>query len=176
MSLIYNFIVFQVGWFACVYGVANDQAFSGAAIALTIILFHLCMHPNYLSELVLIKAAVIVGLIWETWVLNFDVLYYISHNKEAFWPPYWLIVMWGLFATTINVSMNWLKDRPALSALMGAIFGPLSFFAGEKIGAVVFLDSQKTILILAFGWSVLLPLLLWLAQRINRLTFLGAER
>ena len=51
--------------------------------------------------------------------------------------PYWLVVMWALFATTINVSMAWMKNRWLLAVVMGAVFGPMAF-AGEKLGAVNF--------------------------------------
>jgi hypothetical protein len=77
-------------------------------------------------------------------------------------------MMWALFATTINLSMGWLKGRWILAMLMGAIFGPLAFVAGEKLDAVVFVDSTLSMITLAIGWGLLMPLLLWLAERINR--------
>jgi hypothetical protein len=77
-------------------------------------------------------------------------------------------MMWALFATTINLSMGWLKGRWALSVLMGAVFGPLAFIGGEKLGAVVFLDSTLSIITLSVGWGLLMPLLLWTAERINQ--------
>jgi hypothetical protein len=173
MALLFNFIGFQAGWFACVYGAANDQAMAGALFALVIVIFHLCTYSNWLSELILINAAVLIGLIWETFILNSTALYYVAHPRDAFWAPFWLVVMWALFATTINVSLIWLRRRWLLSALLGAAFGPLSFIVGENIGAVVFLDQQKTIIILAIGWGILMPVLLWIAERIKKSTFMG---
>ena len=77
-------------------------------------------------------------------------------------------MMWALFATTINLSMGWLKGRWVLAVFMGAIFGPLAFVAGEKLGAVVFLDSTLSMITLSVGWGLLMPLLLWIAERINQ--------
>jgi hypothetical protein len=76
-------------------------------------------------------------------------------------------MMWALFATTINLSMGWLKGHWVLSVLMGAVFGPLAFIGGERLGAVVFLDSTLSMITLAIGWGLLMPLLLSLADRIN---------
>jgi len=73
--------------------------------------------------------------------------------------------MWALFATTINHSMAWLKNRYFLALLLGAVFGPLAFIAGESLGAVVFLDRTMALTLLAAGWAVLMPLLLLLAQQ-----------
>ena len=168
MALLVNFIGFQVGWFACVLGAANDKELLGMIIALGIVVYHVVSQADSINELKLVLAAVVIGLFWEAWVLNLNVLYYPSHSEASFWAPYWLIAMWALFATTINLSMGWLKGRWVLAVLMGAIFGPLAFVAGEKLDAVVFLDSTLSMIILAIGWGLLMPSLLWLAERTNQ--------
>jgi hypothetical protein len=167
MALLVNFIGFQVGWFACVLGAANDKELLGMIIALGIVIYHVVNQGDSRKELKLVLAATVIGLLWETWVLNLNILRYPSHPEALFWAPTWLIMMWALFATTINLSMGWLKDRWVLAVFMGAIFGPLAFVAGEKLGAVVFLDSTLSMITLAIGWGLLMPLLLWLAERIN---------
>jgi hypothetical protein len=50
---------------------------------------------------------------------------------------------------------------------MGAIFGPMAFIAGEKLGAVEFLDNQRALIALSCGWAMLMPLILWVAKKIN---------
>ena len=167
MTLLVNFIGFQVGWFACVLGAANDKELLGMIVALGVITYHVVTQGDSRKELKLVLAATAIGLLWETWVLNLDILRYPSHSELLFWPPSWLIMMWALFATTINLSMGWLKGRWVLALFMGAIFGPLAFIGGEKLGAVVFLDSTQSIVTLSIGWGLLMPLLLWIAERIN---------
>lgn len=167
MTLLVNFIGFQVGWFACVLGAAHDKELLGMIIALGVIIYHVVTQGDLRKELKLVLAATAIGLLWETWVLNLDILRYPSHSELLFWPPSWLIMMWALFATTINLSMGWLKGRWVLSVFMGAVFGPLAFIGGEKLGAVVFLDSTQSIVTLSIGWGLLMPLLLWIAERIN---------
>jgi hypothetical protein len=167
MALLVNFIGFQVGWFACVLGAAIDKELLGMIIALGIVIYHVVAQADSINELKLVLVAVVIGLFWETWVLNLDILRYPSHPEALFWAPTWLIMMWALFATTINLSMGWLKGHWVLAVFMGAIFGPLAFVAGEKLGAVVFLDSTLSMITLAIGWGLLMPLLLSLADRIN---------
>ena len=167
MALLVNFIGFQVGWFACVLGAAIDKELLGMIIALGIVIYHVVAQADSINELKLVLVAVVIGFFWETWVLSLDILHYPSHPEASFWAPHWLIMMWALFATTINLSMGWLKGRWVLAVFMGAIFGPLAFVAGEKLGAVVFLDSTLSMITLAIGWGLLMPLLLSLADRIN---------
>jgi hypothetical protein len=167
MALLVNFLGFQVGWFACVLGAAYQKELLGITIALVIVVLHLYLQVDRRKELWLILAAVLIGLIWETLVLKLDILDYPSHSDTSFWAPHWLIMMWALFATTINLSMRWLKGHWILASLMGAVFGPLAFVAGEKLNAVVLLDQTLSIIALSIGWGLLLPLLLWLAGCIN---------
>jgi hypothetical protein len=167
MALLVNFIGFQVGWFACVLGAANDKELLGMIIALGIVVYHVVSQADLINELKLVLVAVVVGLLWETWVLNLNILHYPSHLEVSFWPPMWLIMMWALFATTINLSMGWLKGRWILAVLMGGIFGPLAFVAGEKLGAVLFINPIQSMITLAIGWGLLMPSLLWLAERIT---------
>jgi hypothetical protein len=74
-----------------------------------------------------------------------------------------------LFATTLNVSLRWLKGRWVLAALLGGSAGPLSFYAGHRLGGVAFADPVYSLTVLGLGWAVLMPLLLWLGGRLDGL-------
>ena len=168
MGLIKNFIGFQIGWFACVVGAAQGYPLVAVAVASVIVILHLLRDNNLYSELCLIISAVIIGIIWESLLLASDWLIYASSEGASLFAPIWLVAMWTLFATTINHSMAWLKDRYFLALILGAIFGPLAFIAGENLGAVVFVDRPMALAALALGWSALMPLLLWLAERFKQ--------
>ena len=163
MGLAINFIGFQLGWFACVLGAAYGKTFLGLIAVLLIIALHLYRNSS-LAELYLILTAMVIGFIWESLLVTSGWLSYGLVADSLVFAPVWLVAMWALFATTINLSMAWLKKRWLLASLMGAVFGPLAFIAGQKLGAVQFLDRSLALLGLAIGWALLLPLLLWLAD------------
>ena len=75
--------------------------------------------------------------------------------------------MWMLFATTLNVSLRWLRNRTALAVDLGAIAGPLSFYGGAQLGGVVFLDQRAGLIALSVGWAVMMPTLIILAARLD---------
>lgn len=173
MGLIKNFIGFQIGWFACVVGAAQGYPLVAVAVASIIVILHLLRDNNLYSELCLIISAVFIGIIWESLLLASGWLAYDSSGGASIFAPIWLVAMWALFATTINHSMAWLKNRYFLALLLGAVFGPLAFIAGESLGAVVFLDRTMALTLLAVGWAVLMPLLLWLAEKFkHRINFM----
>ena len=167
MGLIKNFIGFQIGWFACVVGAAQGYSLVAVAVASIIVILHLLRDNNLYSELCLIISAVFIGIMWESLLLASGWFAYASSGGASI-APIWLVAMWALFATTINHSMAWLKNRYFLALLLGAVFGPLAFIAGENLGAVVFLDRTMALTLLAVGWAVLMPLLLWLAERFKQ--------
>ena len=78
--------------------------------------------------------------------------------------------MWMSFATTLNVSLGWLKKRYVLAAVFGALGGPLAYFTGFKLGGVEFSSMSLGLGAQALGWGVLMPLLTILADRLNGMT------
>jgi hypothetical protein len=81
--------------------------------------------------------------------------------------PYWIVTMWMLFGTTINLSMRWMRGRPLLAAAFGFVGGPLAYIAGHKIGGIEFGDQTAAIAMLAIGWAVIMPLLMHLGERLD---------
>ena len=160
-----NFVLFQIGWFACVLGGAYLYPLAGTLIAILIVAFHIKHSIKPQHELILILMAVLIGTVWDSLLVAMDLLSYTSGIVVDDMAPYWIIALWALFATTLNVSLGWLKGQWVIAVLSGAIAGPLAYYAGHRLGAVVFNDMHTALIMLGMGWSVFVPLLLWLAQR-----------
>jgi hypothetical protein len=86
---------------------------------------------------------------------------------SSYLAPYWIITMWMLFATTLNVSMRWLRGKPRLAALFGLIGGPVTYFAGEELGGIVLLNPIAASLALAIGWAIIMPVLMRLSESLD---------
>ena len=166
-NLIVNFVLFQVGWFACVLGGAWLHPVVGAGIALAIIGLHIWRAARPERELYLVLLAMLIGGVWDSVLVWRHWLEYPAGTLMANTAPYWIVVMWGLFATTLNVSLRWLKERLVLGALLGAFAGPLAYFGGARLGAVQFIDPGTVLVALGIGWAVFTPLLVTLSRRFD---------
>lgn len=167
-SFIINLVLFQIGWFACVLGGSYDQVLTGCLIVFAIIAYHLYRAVDTSTELRLISIALLIGMIYESIVTYLGLAIYTNGQLSELLAPVWLILMWPLFATTLNISMRWLKSMPYWStALFGAIFAPLAYFAGERLGAVVYVDFAIAMTVIAVAWSVLLPLLVIASTKLD---------
>lgn len=167
MRLAGNFIAFQLGWFACVLGAANGLPWSGPLVASAVVALHLGLSRRPGRELRLVGAAMLLGLLVDSLLMATGWLIYPTGQWLPGLAPYWIVAMWGLFATTLNVSMVWLRGRPVLTALMGGIGGPLSYLAGEKLGAIVLAPPLPALIALALAWALAMPLLMRLAERFD---------
>ena len=78
--------------------------------------------------------------------------------------PFWLLCLWGGFALTIKHSMAWMQDRLLLAAVAGAVFGPLSYYAGWQLGAMQWLQPIAAMLFISLCWALLMPSLYLLAK------------
>lgn len=169
--LIRNFLLFQIGWFACVLGGAYQLPLLGSAIAVFIIALHLWLASDAMAELKLLLISLIIGLLFESLMVTLKLAHYDNGILLAGMAPHWMILMWPLFATTLNVSMSWMKNlTPLLISLLGAVLAPFAYFAGAGMQAVVFDDMLLSLSMIALGWALLLPLLVLSANRFNGYT------
>lgn len=167
-SLIRNFVLFQIGWFACVLGGAYNLPLLGSAIAVFIITLHLWFASDAMAELKLLLIAILLGLIFESLLVNLQLARYSNGILLSGLAPHWMILMWPLFATTMNLSMRWMKDlAPWWVAALGALLAPFAYFAGARLQAVVFDDLVLSLSMIALGWALLLPVLVLSARRFN---------
>lgn len=167
MKLMLNFVAFQLGWFACVLGAANALPWLGPVVVAAVVSLHLATARRPLPELYLVLAAMLLGLVVDSLLLATGWLNYSVGLWLPGFAPYWIVAMWALFATTLNVSMGWMRGRPVLTVLMGAVGGPLSYLAGERLGAIELTHAVPALAALALAWAVAMPLLMWLAARLD---------
>ena len=167
MRLIINFLAFQLGWFASVLGAAHGIPWAGPAVVVMVVLIHLGLVRRPLPELCLVAAAMSIGLVVDSALMATGWLRYSTGLWFSGLAPYWIVGMWGLFATTLNVSMAWLRGRPAWAVVLGGVGGPASYFAGEKLGAIELVPVAPALAALALAWALSMPLLMRLATRFD---------
>ncbi|MFM9888731.1 MAG: DUF2878 domain-containing protein [Burkholderiales bacterium] len=167
MRLVSNVVAFQLGWFACVLGAAYGQPWSGTAAAIAIICWHLSSVERPGPELALVLIAAGLGALWDSALVMLGWIHYPTGTLIEGAAPHWIVALWMLFATTLNVSLGWLKRSVPMAAAFGLLGGPLAYLGGSKLGALVLVEPSYALTALALGWAVLTPLLLHVATRFD---------
>ena len=165
MNLVVNIVVYQICWFACILGGANELPLLGVLAVAFAVVYHLHVADRPGAELALLGIAAIIGGVWDSLLVTAGWLVYPSGTLFDGTAPYWIVALWISFATTFNVSLRWFKKRLLMAATFGAIGGPLAFFAGERLGGVVFANPVAGLTALALGWAVLMPLMMAISNR-----------
>lgn len=170
MNFVINIVAFKIGWVASVVGAANGFPLLGPAVILVAIAIHLRNVDVPSRELMLVALTGTIGATWDSVMVAAGWLSYPTGTIIAGVAPYWILGMWMLFATTLNLAFRWLQSNLALAGVLGAVFGPASYYAGAKTGAVVINELTVVMLALAAAWALLFPGLLLLARRLDGVT------
>ena len=164
-----NYVSVQVGWFACALGAARGVGWVGPVVVGVLLTVQLVLNPDRRRELTLIAIVGVLGTVVDSVKTATGFLGYREGYSGISWLcPLWITAMWLNFATTVNGALGWLKGRYALAAVLGAIAGPLNYLAGARMGAIdLNLDLGPTVVILALVWGMVIPLVFWIAERIE---------
>ncbi len=160
MAKFWNFVLFQLGWFACVWGAANQKVLWAVLGTLAYIIFHIWRAHSPSLEMSLLVKALIYGVSADTLVMYLGLLDFKDEWPSPYLSPAWMWVLWVLVATTINGSLSWLRGRPILGMVLGAISGPMSYEAGIRMGAGAWVSGGQTMGLLLIGliWGAAIPL------------------
>lgn len=164
-AMLINLSLFKAGWLAAVFAAAASLPVLGTAVIGIAVAVHLWRSDEPRGEFLLLALAAAIGFVWESLLVYTGIVQYGENTALAAIAPYWIVAMWVLFATTLNVGMRWLRKNLLVAAIFGGLGGPMSFLAGEKAGAVSFSDTTTALVVIGLGWAVLLPLLVRYAAR-----------
>lgn len=147
----FNALWFQTTWFCLVLGRETLLPLSAA-----LILLHLALVRDTWTELLRLSSIAIIGIAADA-LFSSSGLFKFPNDALV---PLWLCCLWFTFATTLTRSLAWLGQRLVLAGLLGAIALPLNYWAGQRLGAVVFPYSLPVTLgSMSLVWLVTLPLM-----------------
>ena len=169
MHPIVNFVAFYVGWLVCVAGAGRGWTWAGPVAVSALLLVHLTWSPHRAHEAALVFAAGVLGFAVDTLQASAGLYAFTGTSVFPWLCPPWMVALWALFASTLNSSMAWLAGRYRLAVVLGALCGPLSYLAGERLGAITLSSSTPTSLGgIAVVWALAMPALLWIREALSR--------
>ena len=148
-----NAALFQCGWFACVLGGDSPWLLAGLAV----LLIHLLWISSLTDEGALIIGVTLAGTLLDTLLRTLGVFHFSEPGPLI---PFWLMLLWALLGTTLRHCLAWSARPWWRAALLGAVGGPLSYYAGSQLAGVQFgYGLGPTMVGLAVLWAVVFPLL-----------------
>ncbi|MDH5618446.1 MAG: DUF2878 domain-containing protein [Gammaproteobacteria bacterium] len=167
MLFLINFAGFELAWLSSVIGGAREMPWLGPLAVLIVLAIHLSAARKPFDEFLLIACCALIGACFDSALVAFGWVSYKAGLFSEYLAPYWIITMWMLFATTLNVSMRWLRGKPGLAALFGLIGGPVTYAAGEKLGGIILASPVAAMVALGLGWALIMPILMRLSETLD---------
>ncbi len=163
-----NYAGLQIGWLACALGAAWGYPWLGPVVVAGHVALHFGWATRRKAELYFILLAAALGLLVDGGQKASGLLTYASDNSLPWLAPYWIVAMWVLFATGFSTSLKWLRGRYRLAAIGGAIFGPLSYAGGARLGGIEFnYDYYFTMVVMGVIWALVMVGLSWLSTALR---------
>lgn len=147
-----NYLFYFIGWCALIIGGANNYNYLPSLFVIGLVWIQLFRDDlsAYYIDLFIILILLVLGFLLEFILINFHIVEY-AHSQSMF-PPLWLLMVYPLFAMTINHSFYWVMQNPYLAFWLGLIGAPLTYLAAEKLGAV----NVHHLYVLGVLWALLL--------------------
>ena len=148
-----NIIVFNLLWIGLVLG--RDSLIHLTLPSLLIYLVCLLRIGDLKVHQILLPAA--IGITIDSSLTFFGIFIFPDSSLII---PFWLIVLWINFSTTITLSLSFIGKNKLIAFGLGATALPFNYTVGERLGAVTFGEPYLfSILTLALIWSVSFPIL-----------------
>ncbi len=87
-SLILNAVLFQVGWFACIFGARHPWLL---AVALACLVAHFLWVASWRTEGRLVASVTLFGCALDSFLLNLGVFDFVGDSPLL---PVWLALLW----------------------------------------------------------------------------------
>lgn len=164
MFLLINFAVFQLAWLSSVLGGAKQMPWLGPVAVLIALTIHFKAARRPFEELLLVISCALIGAAFDSMLVAMGWVTYSAGLFSSVMAPYWIITMWMLFATTLNVSMRWMRGKTGLAAFFGFFGGPMAYITGQHLGGIQLANPIASLAALAIGWAIMMPILMKLSE------------
>ena len=151
---IFNLIGFKITWIGCVMGEIYINSYVGLVIGMIYLFIFFYLEKNKKRAFNIILIFSLAGYSFDSFLSYFN-LYKINADINFLFLPIWFLILWPCFSSLLVNLFSFLKNNLIISILFGAIFGPLSYYAGIALGLVTFINYES-FLLMSFFWGLLM--------------------
>lgn len=147
-------IGFKIVWLSCVFGELYSNSLLGfftGIIFLTIFLIFKIKKIDIIKKILFFSA---IGYIFDSFLSYFG-LYKIDAQINFLFLPLWFLVLWPSFCCLFADALTFLKNKLSFAIILGAFFGPLSYYAGLSTG-LANISSMLVFLLISLFWSLIM--------------------
>ena len=145
---------FLVVWFACAGGASHHYPLLPIIVSLAYLNTYMSKQVQKKQAYLFLLKMLALGFVLDSVLGFFNLITFASAFPEpfTFLQPWWLSLLWLCFAASAKVSFSWLENRQSVAILLGAVTGPLAYYSGVQLGAILQIQTLGYVLLSA-GWA-----------------------
>ncbi|EKQ60721.1 hypothetical protein WS7_11742 [Xanthomonas citri pv. malvacearum str. GSPB2388] len=164
MKQLGNYLGLQVLWLIAVSSAAHARIWPTLLALAVFALYQLWPARRAPGDVQLMVAALSLGLLLDTTLAAGNWVRYAAPWPGSLLAPPWILALWLGFALTLNHSLATAMQRPWLAVVLGAIFGPFSYWLAQEFQP----PYLHAVLAVGIGWGVACGVLSLYARRLAR--------
>jgi hypothetical protein len=158
-----NLLGFQLGWFASILGAAKGLTWLGPAVVGVLAIIDVARAKRRSRVAGMLVGTAAMGYAMDSLVVAAGAMGFPSHARLGAPSTLWMAAMWVNLAIALLGSLAGVLGRWVIAAVFGLIGGPLSYWAGERLGAVTLGEPLwRSLSIVGVEWLIAMPLLVLL--------------
>jgi len=154
------------GWFACTYGAAHGRHGLPVLVVGALLCMHLVVRAgrSVFRILTVVLVSLLFGCAFDSLLIACGVYVPVRWLIPAPLSTIWLMALWVNFALIVDIPLRWLQQHLGMAALLGGIFGPSAYLAGQRLGAIrIEGPTRWNVALLSLAWAFGLALLMFVA-------------
>lgn len=157
-------IWYNLGWFGAIY--AGKWGISAWSLVFPAILLIFLLSTKALSVALILRLLVLAlaGMAFDTLMSTLGFVVYIPSDSMVL--PLWMISIWLLFVMIFPILEGLFRGRMILAAVLGGIFGPLSYLSGKPLEVIEFSGTAAVICYVVF-WTIYFPGALYVVGKVR---------
>lgn len=161
-----DFLLFNVCWMANLYSGIHSRLEIGLGVTVLALGIHLIQDRSPGRETLFLILVALTGYGWDTVLLKTGYLAFSVDGSSVL--PIWLLTQWFAFGIIFRDTLEWMRKRYVLATVLGATGGPLSYYSASRFDLFALgSPTWQSILVMACGWGLLIPLYQILYDRLR---------
>lgn len=158
---------FQLVWVACALSAASGRTVPALVACALFAIGGMALNDRRAALAKLSLICGVIGLAIETLLIRLGAITHVATWPSAEFAPVSIIGLWVCFGVALPPTVRLLGSRAVLRSIpVGAVFGPLAYLAGSRIGALELgAPALLSLATIALAWGAVLPLLVAVARR-----------
>lgn len=167
MTNLFRVIILQILWYIFVkFGVSSYQ-FLFPLLALIVTSLDKLLFAKELSWKQYIQFSfflLLSGFVIDSGLLYLSLIDFTGWNQM--YSPYYMWSIWLIFIPYYQFAFGKFEGKYLISGICGALFAPVSYYSGSKIGNLELL-SDYSVLGIGLMWGLFFPTSVWLFKKIK---------